>query len=117
MRIISLDLILGTPRLQRRIKTELEQLPQDIAAVRNSGRLLRQGIAHTATSLPALAISVASGFVVGKIARAPRRQINTSALTNTFWWQLLMPLVSGWIQAKFAAPEPEQAAPDQSPTP
>ena len=68
---------------------------------------------HKATSLPALVVAVASGFVIGKIARAPRWQLDTSALTSTLWWQLLMPLASGWIQAKLAPTEPEQPESDQ----
>jgi hypothetical protein len=113
MRITSLDLLLGTPRLQRRIKAELAQLPQDIAAVRDSGRQLRHGIAQKTTSLPALAIALASGFVVGKIARVPRWNLNAGALTSGLWWQLLMPLVSGWVQSKLSEhAEPEQSTPE-----
>lgn len=109
MRITPLDLLLGTSRLQRRINTELAQLPHDIAAVRNRTHELRNGVAHKATSLPMLAIAAASGFVIAKLARSTRLQTGIGALTGTLAWQLLMPVAYSWIQAAMtpAAQRPE----------
>jgi hypothetical protein len=42
MRIISLDLLLGTPRLKRRIEVELAQLTRDVADVRGNAHQLRE---------------------------------------------------------------------------
>lgn len=49
MRIISLDLLLGTPRLQKRIDAERALLQRDLALVDDSTQQLRAGIARKAT--------------------------------------------------------------------
>lgn len=113
MRLISLDLILGAPRLQQRIEIELAQLTHDVATVRQCSQQLRQGIAHKVTSLPGLAIAVGSGFVVGKLSRAKHwrgagNATNTASTTSTLWWQLLMPLVISWLQTAVAPADREQ---------
>jgi hypothetical protein len=99
MRTTLLDLLLGTPRLRRRIDAELTQLQRDIVTVHTSTHRLRQGIARKATSLPALAIAAASGFVVTKFARSSTLQNSVGKLTGNITWQLLMPLAFTWIRA------------------
>lgn len=120
MRIISLDLLLGTPRLRRRIDAELALLQRDRAVVEDSTRQLRAGVIAKATSLPALAAAVATGFVTTKLASRPRRprpegetehetehKPNAAlAASTSLAAQFLMPLVIGWMQARFAPPAP-----------
>jgi hypothetical protein len=135
MRITPLDLLLGTPRLQRRIDGERALLTRDLDSVRENAGQLRIGIARKATSLPALAAAVASGFVAAKLARAPRRVVvaqadepvdarrrDGSAVLDTaisLAGQFLMPMVFGWIQSRFAPqpePRPEPEPQEDSPT-
>ena len=121
MRIISLDLLLGTPRLQRRVDAERAQLQGDISTLREHTQRLREGVTETATSLPALAIAGLSGFAIAKIVRAPRRSKAAAAsddigsgLLGTLWWQVLMPMGFSWLQARLAPPDDpaESAASD-----
>lgn len=133
MRIISLDLLLGTPRLQRRIEGERMLLERDLQVARGNTDLLREGAARQATSLPALAAALATGFVVTKFARRPRRPARrdpdrdaaderegnaTLTAATSLAWQFVMPLLLNWVQAKFAPKEevpvavPEPAAPE-----
>lgn len=102
MRIISLDLLLGTPRLKRRVEAELAQLTRDVATMRENGHQLHEGIAKKATSLPALAIATASGFVIGKISRSQRWHDGAHKMTSSLLWQLLTPFAFNWIQAALA---------------
>jgi hypothetical protein len=124
MRIISLDLLLGTGRIQRRVNAELALLQSDLAAVKNNTQELREGITHTATSLPALALIGIGGFAIGKMAAKPRRNeanevkqeekksTPAGGLTSILWWQLLMPMAFSWIQARLITPpqDPEAEA-------
>jgi hypothetical protein len=125
MRIVSLDLLLGTPRLQKRIDAERALLQRDLALVDDSTQQLRAGIARKATSLPALAASVATGFIATKLAARPRRPRPPSeqnaehepnavlTASTSLAWQVLMPLVISWIQARFAPPEPRREPTDR----
>ena len=109
MRLSLRDLLIGTPRLQHRINTEVEQLHRDLAAVRHDSQQLRDGIAVAATSLPALAGAAAVGFVATKIAHRQRSHPAeadaphvATPLSQSLLWQLLTPLAISWIQTKFA---------------
>lgn len=129
MRITPLDLLLGTPRLQRRIDAERALLRRDLESVKEDTGRLRAGITRTATSVPALAAAVAGGFVAGKLARAPRRVVvspvdgeaaerrqGNAALDSalSLAGQFLMPMVIGWVQARFGPqPEPEMKSPTE----
>lgn len=126
MSIISLDLLLGTPRLQRRIKAELALLERDLEVARDNTRTLRAGVAQKATSLPALAAALAAGFVVTKVARMPRRPAAArdhestddhegSAALNaatSLAWQFVMPMLMNWVQERFA---PKERVPAEEP--
>jgi hypothetical protein len=131
MRIISLDLFLGTPKLQRRIDAERALLRRDLAVVDDNTRQLRAGAVRKATSLPALAAALATGFVVTKMAGRPRRprpaedyeerepSAASAALgaSTSLAMQFLMPMLVGWVQARFAPPapqEPEEEFPAES---
>jgi hypothetical protein len=122
MRIISLDLLLGTPRLQRRIDAEQALLQRDLALVEDNTRQLRTGIARTATSLPALAAATAGGFLATRLASARRHRPvvvkegephAALAASTSLAWQVLMPLLVSWVQARFAPPTQD---PDTEPT-
>jgi hypothetical protein len=118
MRITMLDLLLGTPRLQRRIDAERALLQRDLAVVDGNTQQLRAGLVDKATSLPALAAAVASGFVVAKLASRPRRarpphetegEPNAVlAASTSLAWQFLMPMLVSWMQARFAPPAPKE---------
>jgi hypothetical protein len=118
MRIISLDLLLGTGRIQRRVNAELALLQKDFVAVKTNTQELRNGIAEKATSLPALALVGIGGFAIGKMARAPRRAPTkeetsaapSSGLTSILWWQVLMPMAFSWIQARLITPPQDRDA-------
>jgi hypothetical protein len=121
MRIISLDLLLGTPRLQRRIDAERALLQRDLAVVDDNLQQLRAGVVRTATSLPALAAALATGFVVTKMASRPRPPRPAAdheekepsaasaalAASTSLAWQFVMPMLIGWLQARFAPPAPQ----------
>lgn len=121
---MSLDLLLGTPRLQRRIEGELALLERDREIARGNTQLLREGVAHKVTSLPALAGAVAAGFLVTKVTRAPlsgpsrpAEERGGNAVLNastSLAWQFAMPLLLGWIQTRFA---PKVAVPVAEPVP
>jgi hypothetical protein len=134
MRIISLDLLLGTPRLQRRIDAELALLQRDIAVVGDNTQQLRAGISRKATSLPALAAAGATGFLAARMAVRKRRGTAAgedaeppesnqkekndprTALgpVTSLAWQVIMPLLVGWIQARFS---PVEVVPPVAPAP
>lgn len=133
MRIISLDLLLGTPRLQRRIDAERALLQRDLARVDDNTRQLRAGAVRTATSLPTLAAALATGFVVTKLASRPRprrprpagredheeREPSAAnaalAASTSLAWQFVMPMLISWLQARFAPAEPKRE-PEDNPT-
>jgi hypothetical protein len=128
MRITALDLLLGTPRLQRRIEAERLLLQRDLDLVEVNTQELRTGLARKATSLPALAAAAAGGFVATKLFSRPRRARSESSPDNEpnktlvastqLASQLIMPLLIGWVQARFAPPVQHEpaSAPPESPT-
>lgn len=123
MRITALDLLLGTPRLQRRIEAERLLLQRDLDLVDANTQELRAGLARKATSLPALAAAAVGGFVATKLFSRPRRarsesspdsEPNKTLVASTqLASQLLMPLLIGWVQGRFAPPA-QQASDSES---
>lgn len=101
-------------------------LQRDLIVAQDNTQQLREGAVRTATSLPALAAAAASGFIIAKIARAPRRprriadpaakiSAADAALnaSTSLAWQFLMPLAISWIQARFAPQEPAAHSEEQ----
>lgn len=123
MRITAMDLLLGTPRLQRRIDAERALLQRDLDVVEANTQELRAGLTRKATSLPALAAAAVGGFVTTKLLSHPRRARSTSApehepnaaltASTSLAWQFLMPLLLGWVRERFAPPA---AKPEEEPT-
>lgn len=117
------DLMLGTRRLRRDIKSQSQQLECDIAQLKCASAQLRKTTIATVTSPLGLLSAVGIGFLAGRMAGRPSQpepadhrghnhrhtfgDIAALALNTarTMGLQILLPIAVGWLQSKFSHDE------------